>query len=85
MTRQITSAESEAITAARLDAFQQADKFLAGWLAGINHVRQQRAAELEVADLLLADRQATLDRERADRLAYDETIAKRLQAIVEAL
>ena len=81
----ITHAEYEAISAARIDAIGQDDKFQSGWLAGVEYERQRPAAAMKVANLLIADLQATLDRERAERLAYQEMIAGRLQRLVEGL
>ena len=85
--RQITSAEYEAMKTARLESFGQkfSDSFSNGFIAGIDYERQCHADAMHVADRLIADLQVTLDRERANRLAYSEVMCGKLQGLSDSV
>ena len=86
MARQITPDEYNAMKSARIEALTNgANKFQSGFIAGVEYERQRQATMLQVADKLITDLQATLDRERAERLAYNEVICGKLQGLVEGL
>jgi len=79
MTRQLTDSERDGLLRARVIYDHKTEPgpsigFDAGFAAG-----------LAFNQYIIADLQATLDRERAERLAYQEIMSSRLQELVDSM